>query len=157
MSDSTLSAHGHYFVNLRIVSYCNSHQRYPSSCTRQSGIDRLGISVIAVRHNFILQQQQSVPSPSPPSTSEWPGCKITLWNAKAFQNDQRPSGPPYQFNTLRPEPDSDFFDPVRVERRRKVREEMKELYPNGVPDPYVFTNAQFRKGLHFVYPIVLTF
>ncbi|KIL61437.1 hypothetical protein M378DRAFT_166885 [Amanita muscaria Koide BX008] len=101
-------------------------------------------------YDTIIQLQESVPSPSPPPTSEWPGCKITLWNAKAFQNDQRPSGPPYQFNTFRPEPDSEFFDPVRVERRRKVREEMKELYPNGVPDPYVFTNAQFRKDLHNV-------
>ena len=70
----------------------------------------------------------------------------TLCNA--IQNDQRPSRLPYQFNTFRPEPGSDFFDRVRVERRREVREETLELYPNGVPDPYVSTNAQFKKGLH---------
>ena len=57
----------------------------------------------------------------------------TLCNA--IQNDQRPSRLPYQFNTFRPEPGSDFFDQVRVERRRKVREETLELYPNGVQTP----------------------
>jgi hypothetical protein len=64
------------------------------------------------------------------------------------QKDQGCPNQPSQFNTTRPGPD--FFDPVRVEKRRKLRELMKADFPNGIPQPYVVINAQSRKGLHFV-------
>ncbi|KAM6500109.1 hypothetical protein JOM56_003123 [Amanita muscaria] len=115
-------------------------------------LDKVGLTdsvSVSLLYDTILQLQQSVPS-NPHHCLRPPSGQVVKSPFGAFQNDQRPSGPPYQLNTFRPEPDSDFFDPVRVERRRKVREEMKELYPNGVPDPYVFTNAQFRKDLHNV-------
>jgi hypothetical protein len=54
-----------------------------------------------------------------------------------------------------PRIDSDFFDPVRVEKRHKLREEMKEWYPNGVLDPYVIINLQSKDNLPFVRATIL--
>ena len=50
-------------------------------------LDKIGLTNLvsaSLLYGTILQLQQSVPSPSPPPTSEWPGCKITLWSESIF-------------------------------------------------------------------------
>jgi hypothetical protein len=44
--------------------------------------------------------------------------------------DPGPFNQPREFTTTTPGPD--FFDPIRVEKRRKLREMAKADFPNGV-------------------------
>ncbi|KAF5368714.1 hypothetical protein D9615_010319 [Tricholomella constricta] len=94
-------------------------------------LDKMGLTEsvsAALLYDTILQLQ------SPPQSETIPGPALQT----ARDDDQKvqdSSGQPSQFNTTRPGPD--FFDPVRVEKRRKLRELMKESYPDGIPPPYV--------------------
>ena len=54
--------------------------------------------------------------------------------AKDGEKDQGSPAQPGQYKTAGSGPD--FFDQVRVEKRRILRECMKADYPNGVPPPY---------------------
>ena len=56
------------------------------------------------------------------------------------QKVQDSSGQSTQFDTTRPGPE--FFDLVRTEKRHKLRELIKEWFPNGVPPYHVIINTQ---------------
>ncbi|KAF5370902.1 hypothetical protein D9615_009805 [Tricholomella constricta] len=103
-------------------------------------LDKMGLTEsvsAALLYDTILQLQ------SPPQPDSIPGPAPQT--ARDDQKVQDSSGQPSQFNTTRPGPD--FFDPVRVEKRRKLRELLKESYPDG-PPPYVVTDAQSKEDLH---------
>ncbi|KIL60703.1 hypothetical protein M378DRAFT_13955 [Amanita muscaria Koide BX008] len=113
-------------------------------------LDKMGLteSVSAtLLYDTILQVQsaQSPQSPQPPPQSAQPPPQITqspvpqIQMAKAdYPKGFRtvlwagpgPFNQPREFNTTTPLPD--LFDPVRVEKRRKLREMAKADFPNGV-------------------------
>ncbi|KAF8223432.1 hypothetical protein L208DRAFT_1381444 [Tricholoma matsutake] len=110
-------------------------------------LDQMGLmeSVSSMEFYDVLLRLLSAPSPLWCPTS---ALRKFLHTSTVGQEVQGSSGQPSQFNTMRPGPN--FFDPVRVEKCRRLWEIMKESYPDGIPQPYVVINAQSRDNLPFV-------
>ncbi|KAF8226952.1 hypothetical protein L208DRAFT_1379978 [Tricholoma matsutake] len=101
-------------------------------------LEKMGLTelvLVALLYDRILQlqsppQPQTIPGPAPQRTT------------------RKPSSQPSQFNTMRPGPN--FFNPVCVEKHRKLQELMKESYPNGIPPPYIVPDAQSKKDAFLI-------